>query len=132
MRSTYYLTWILILGILYMAVPLALATDRTTRQPPRAKIVTVEGAATTYKVEDMHGQTVTVDVPSQTMTDIKLSDPVQGTVRGTVVALDGESNRVKVHTQERQMVVLELPHETIMSMRLGDTFTLAVPRPAGR
>jgi hypothetical protein len=39
---------------------------------------------------------------------------------------------MKVHTQERQMVVLELPHETIMSMRLGDTFTLAVPRPAGR
>jgi hypothetical protein len=92
----------------------------------------VEGAATTYQVEGMHGQTVTVDVPSQALTDIKLSDPAHGTVQGTVVALDGETNRVKVHTQEGQLVLLELPHETVMRMRLGDTFTLAVPRPAGR
>jgi len=76
----------------------------------------------------MHGQTVTVDVPSRAITDVKLSDPAQGTVYGTVVALDGEVNRVKVHTREGQMIVLELPRETILKMRLGDTFTLAVPR----
>ena len=43
-------------------------TVRTTRpaaaRAPRAKIVSVEGAETTYEVEGMHGQLVTVDVPS--------------------------------------------------------------------
>ena len=132
MRSTLYPTWVCLLGVLCVAAPLALAADQAAGQSPHAKIVTVEGAATTWQVEGMHGQTVTVEVPSHTITDIKLSDPAHGTVLGTVVSLDGETNRVKVHTQEGQMVVLELPHETIMRMRLGDTFTLAVPRPAGR
>ena len=80
----------------------------------------------------MHGQMVTVDVPSSTSADIKLSDTGRGTVRGKAVALDGETNQVKVHTQEGQMIVLELSHDTVMSMQLGDTFTLAVLRPAGR
>jgi hypothetical protein len=115
-----------------MLAPLVLTAVQAAEQPPRAKIVTVEGATTTWQVEGMHGQTVTVEVPSRTVTDVKLSDPTEGTVQGTVVALDGEMNRVKVHTREGQMVVLEMPHETIMKMRLGDTFTLALPRPAGR
>jgi uncharacterized protein YpmB len=82
-----------------------------------------EGATTTYTVEGMHGQMVTVDVPSNTMADVKLSDAAQGTVQGKVVALDGETNRVKVHTQERQLIVLGMPHDTVMRMRLGDIFT---------
>lgn len=132
MRATRSLRWVCVLRVLYVAVPLVVAADQAAGQPPRAKIVTVEGAVTTYQVEGMHGQRVTVDVPSSTRADIKLSETVQGTVRGKVVALDGETNRVKVHTQEGQMLVLELPHDTVMRMRLGDTFTLAVPRPAGR
>ena len=132
MRSTLYATGVCLLGVLCLAAPLGLAADQTAGQPPHAKIVTVGGAATTWQVEGMHGQTVTVEVPSNTMTDIKLSDVAHGTVPGMVVALDGETNRVKVHTKEGQMVVLEMPHATVMSMRLGDTFTLAVPRPAGR
>jgi len=132
MGLTLYTAWVCILGVLCVTAPVALAADQATGQPPRAKIVTVEGAATTYTVEGMHGQTVTAEVPSQMLTDIKLSDPAQGIVPGTVVALDGETNRVKVHTQQGQLVALALPHETIMRMRLGDTFTLAVPRPAGR
>ena len=132
MRSTRYLTWVLVLGILGMAGSFALAADQAAGQPSRVKIVAVEGAATSWQVEGMHGQTVTVDVPSQTLADIKLSDPAQGTVQGTVVALDGETNRVKVHTREGQLVVLEMPHDTIMKMRMGDTFTLVVPRPGGR
>jgi hypothetical protein len=115
-----------------VVILLGLAADQVAGQPLRAKIVTVEGATTTYQVEGMHGQMVTVDVPSSTSADVKLSDTTEGTVRGKVVALDGETNQVKVHTQEGQKIVLELPHDTVMSMRLGDTFTLAVPRPTGR
>jgi hypothetical protein len=132
MRATHYRNWVFVLSVLCVTVPFVLALDQAAGQAPRAKIVTVEGAMTTYQVEGMHGQTVTVDVPSNTMADVKLSNAAQGTVQGKVVALDGVTNRVKVHTQEGQLVVLEMPHDTVMTMRLGDTFTLAVPRPAGR
>jgi hypothetical protein len=132
MRATHYRSWSFVLSILCIVVPLGLAVDQAAGQPSRAKIVTVEGATTTYQVEGMHGQTVTVDIPSNTVAEVKLSDPTQGTVQGKVVALDGETNRVKVHTQAGQMVVLEVPHDTVMRTRLGDTFILAVPRPAGR
>jgi hypothetical protein len=124
--------WVFGLGLLGVLAALVLTAAQAAEPSPRAKIVTVEGATTTWQVEGMHGQTVTVEVPSRTAADVKLSDAAQGTVQGTVVALDGEMNRVKVHTREGQMVVLEMPRETIMKMRLGDTFTLAVPRPAGR
>jgi hypothetical protein len=132
MRATRYPSWVFVFSALWMAVSLGLAVDQAAGQSPRAKIITVEGATTTYQVEGMHGQMVTVDVPSSTRADIKLSDPAQGTVLGKVVALDGETNRVKVHTQAGQTIVLEVPHDTVMRTRLGDTFTLAVSQPAGR
>lgn len=129
MRSTGYCTGVFVLSVLCLAAPLALMIDQAAGQSPRARIVTVEGAATTYQVQGSQGQTVTVDVPSQSVADIKLSDPARGTVSGTVLSLDGESNQVKIHTGEGQKIVLEIPHETVMSLRLGDTFTLAVAQP---
>lgn len=101
-------------------------------QAPRAKIVSVEGAATTYHLEDIHGALVTAEVPSQSMADIKLSNPDQRTVEGKVLALDGQTNQVKVHTRAGQTLVLEMDPGSIRGLRLGDTFTLAVPQPAGR
>ena len=101
-------------------------------QAPRAKIVSVEGAATTYQMEGMHGQLVTVDVPSQSIADVKLSNPDQRTVEGKVIALDGQTNQVKVHTRAGQTLVLEMDPGSLRGLRLGDTFTLAVPQPAGR
>lgn len=128
MRSIHALIWVFVLSRLGMIAALVLMAARRLGQPSRAKVVTVEGATTTWQVVGMHGQTVTVEVPSRMVTDVKLNDPAQG----TVVALDGEMNRVKVHTREGQMVVLEMPHETIMKMQLGDTFTLVVSRLSGR
>ena len=132
MRSIHARIWVFVLSLLGMIAALVLMAARRLGQPSRAKVVPVEGATTTWQVEGMHGQTVTVEVPSRMVTDVKLSDPAQVTVQGTVVALDGEMNRVKVHTCEGQMVVLEMPHETIMKMQLGDTFTLVVSRLSGR
>lgn len=120
------------LGTLGSVAPCALAADQASGAPPHAKIVAIEGASTTYQVEGMHGQTVTVDVPSQSTADVKLSNTEQRTVRGTVVALDGGTNHVKVHTQEGQTIVLEMSPESLRGLRLGDPFTLAVPRPSGR
>jgi hypothetical protein len=110
----------------------ALTTLPVSAQAPRAKIVSVEGAATTCQVEGMHGQLVTVDVPSQSTADVKLSNPDQGTVVGKVIALDGQTNQVKVHTQAGQTLVLEMDPGSLQGLRLGDVFTLAVPRSAGR
>jgi len=101
-------------------------------QASRAKIISVEGAATTYEVEGMHGHLVTVDVPSRSIADVQLSNPDQGTVEGKVIALDGQTNQVKVHTRAGQTVVLEMDPGSLRGLRLGDTFTLAVPRPTGR
>ena len=101
-------------------------------QGPRAKIVSVEGAATTYHLEDIHGARVTAEVPSQAIADITLSNPDQRTVEGKVVALDGQTNQVKVHTRAGQTLVLEMDPGSLKGLRLGDPFTLAVPQPAGR
>jgi hypothetical protein len=53
-------------------------------------------------------------------------------VEGKVIALDGQTNQVKVHTRAGQTLVLEMDPRSLRNQRLGDTFTLAVPQPAGR
>ena len=85
--------WVFALSALGVDVLLGLVVGQAAGQSLHAKIVTVEGATTTYQVEGMRGQMVTVDVPSSTSVDVKLSDTTQGTVRGKVVALDGERIR---------------------------------------
>jgi hypothetical protein len=115
------------------SVALTVLTARpTSAQAPRAKIVAVEGAATTYEVEGMHGQLVTEDVPSRSIADVQLSNPAQGTVEGKVIALDGQTNQVTVHTRAGQTLVLEMDPGLLRGLRLDDIFTLAVPRPEGR
>lgn len=132
MRTIRDIALVCALGTLCSVAPCVLAADQASRSSPHAKIVSIEGATTTYKVEGMHGQTVTVDLPSQSTADVKLSNTEQRTVHGTVVALDGGTNHVKVHTQEGQTIVLEMSPESLKGLRLGDPFTLAVPRPAGQ
>jgi hypothetical protein len=109
-----------------------LTTCPAAAQAPRAKIVSVEGAATTYQLEDIHGELVTAEVPSRSITDIKLSNPDQRTVEGKVIALDGQTNQVKVHTRAGQTLVLEMDPRSLRGLRLGDVFTLAVPQSTGR
>jgi hypothetical protein len=79
----------------------------------------------------MHGELVTVEVPSLAPPALRVSDPAQGTVRATVMAVDGQTNQVKVQTQEGQMLLLNLPAESVQAMHIGDQFTLRVTRPAG-
>jgi len=97
--------------------------------PPIAMIVSVEGATTTYHSQDWNGQTVTVQVPSQSSEDIKGRD-AQGIVRATVTAVDTTINRVKVHTPEGQTIVLDMSPASLTSMQVGDSFTFMLPEPA--
>jgi len=128
MRVQLWTTLVVALGLLGLGGPGALAADK-------AKIVTIEGATTTYQVRGMHGQLVTVEVPSQTLADVEVATPGQpgtpgagGTVQATVVAIDGETNRVKVRTQEGQTITLEMSPTALKDRRLGETFTLEVPK----
>ena len=93
---------------------------------PVATIVAVEGASTTYQVQDWNGQTVTVQVPSQTAADIKGQD-AQGTVRATVSAVDTTTNRIKVQTAEGQTIVLAMAPASLKGLQVGDPFLFTVP-----
>ena len=110
---------------LVMATTMLYAAPAAPGQPV-ATIVSVVGATTTYQSQDWHGQTVTVQVPSQTAADIKDSD-AQGTVRATVSAVDTTTNRIKVHTSEGQTIVLEMAPPSLTSLQVGDPFLFTVP-----
>ena len=132
MRRPHCLPVLWVLSLLGSVAVTVLTPCPAVAQAPRAKIVSVEGAATTYQLEDIHGDLVTADVPSQSTADIKLSNPDQRTVEGKVLVLDGQTNQVKVHTRAGQTLVLEMAPGSLRGRRLGDTVTLTVPQPAGR
>jgi hypothetical protein len=103
--------------------------DRATppqTSAPSARIVSVEGASTTYHTRDWNGQTVTVRVPSQSAADIRGKD-AEGTVRGTMTAVDPASHRVTVRTAERQTIVLAMAPGSLAGLKPGDRFICTVP-----
>ena len=91
-----------------------------------ARIVSIEGAGTTYQSIDRGGKPVTVRVPSQSVADIQGKD-AQGNVTGTVTALDLPQRRVTVQTSAGQTLVLALSPAALTGMQVGETFTFAVP-----
>ena len=112
-------------GALFAATTMVYAANEAPGQPV-ATIVAVEGATTTYQSQDWNGQTVTVQVPSQTAADIKGQD-AQGTLRSTVSAVDTTTNRIKVHTSEGQTIVLEMAPASLTGLQVGDLFIFTVP-----
>src|SRR5262249_59058649 len=95
--------------------PLASATVEAPANPP-----------TTYHIRDMHDNMLTVEVPALGSPDLRVSDPVHGTVEATVMAIDGQTHQVRLRTQEGQTLVLDLPARAVMGMRVGDQFTLSI------
>ena len=101
-------------------------TSSTVLAQASARIVSIEGAGTTYQSIDRGGKPVTVRVPSQSAADIQGKD-AQGNVTGIVTALDLTQRRVKVQTSSGQTIVLELSPTALQEMQVGNTFTFAVP-----
>ena len=120
-------TLVVTVGCLLIATSMVFAVNAVPTQPV-ATIVSVEGATTTYHSQDWNGQTVTVQVPSQSSADIKGRD-AQGIVHATVTAVDTTINRVKVHTPEGQTIVLDMSPASLTSMQVGDPFTFTIPEP---
>jgi hypothetical protein len=122
-----FITLVVTVGFLLVATSIVFAVNAAPGQSV-ATIVSVEGATTTYHSQDWNGQTVTVEVPSSSSTDIKGRD-AQGIVQATVSAVDTTINRVKVHTPEGQTIVLDMSPASLTSMQVGDPFTFTAPEP---
>jgi hypothetical protein len=103
-------------------------TISTAADEPRATIVAIEGATTTYRSIDRDGKVVTVQVPSQSAADIRGAD-AQGQVYATVIAIDMTTNQVKVQTPAGQRIVLAMPPAALRSIQIGDPFTFTVAAP---
>ena len=101
-------------------------TSSTVLAQASARIVSIEGAGTTYQSIDRGGKPVTVRVPSQSTADIQGKD-AQGNVTGTVTALDLTQRRVKVQTAAGQTIVLEVSPAALTGMQVGEAFTFTVP-----
>jgi hypothetical protein len=100
----------------------------TAADQPSATLVAIEGATTTYHSRDRHGKVVTVQVPSQSVADIRGAD-AQGQVHATVTAIDTTTHQVKVQTPAGQRIVLAIPPAALRSIQIGDPFTFTVPAP---
>jgi hypothetical protein len=132
MRGKFSRILTLTFGVLCGVASVVLAANVPSGQAPSATIIAPESPNTIYQVRDMHGEMVTVEVPSLAPPELKVSDPDQGTVRATVMAVDGQTNQVKVQTQEGQMLLLQLPSESVRGMQIGNQFTLRISQPSGR
>jgi hypothetical protein len=131
MSHQFSLPLVVTVGFLWMATSLGCKGMTALTEPtePRATIVSVEGAGTTYRSRDWNGQSVTVRVPSQSAADIKGKD-VEGNVRATVTAIDPTTHRVKVRTHEGQTIVLEMAPASLADLKVGDPLLFTVPKPA--
>jgi hypothetical protein len=138
MRTKFWVTLSLAVGVLFVAASLVLGAERTARRLPAAAIVSIEGATTVMQSRDMDGQLVEVEVPSQEFAAIRTREATQAripggtaqaerTVPATVVAIDQSTNIVKVRTQENQLLVLQIPTETVAGLQIGEQLTLVVP-----
>ncbi|SRR5712691_2110337 len=131
MSHQFSLPLVVTVGFLWVATSLGCSGMIAPTEPtePRATIVSVEGASTTYHSRDWNGQSVTVRVPSQSAADIKGKD-VEGNVRATVTAVDPTTHRVKVRTREGQTIVLEMAPDSLADLRVGDPLLFTIPKPA--
>src|SRR5438034_10259155 len=117
------MTLVVAFGVLLGLAPCIWAAN--TPQPlPSATVEAPASPPTTYSIRDMNDRMLTVEVPALGSPDLKVSDPVHGTVGATVTAIDGQTHQARLRTQEGQTLVLDLPPEAVMGMRVGDQFTL--------
>lgn len=128
MSHPFTLPLVITVGFLWMATSLGCSSLLAPTEP-RATIVSVEGASTTYHSRDWNGQTVSVRVPSQSAADIKGKD-VEGNVRATVTAVNPTAHRVKVRTREGQTIVLDMAPATLAGLKVGDPLLFTAPKPS--
>ena len=142
MQCTARTLLLVVLGVLGAMVVCSLVPTAALGQQPGAKIISIEGAATQYKVIGKDGQVVEVDVPAQSPAAIQTESPASAsmgspagqkrTVSATVASITSQTNPpqtflVKVVTTLGQIVTLEMPAATAAGVQIGDKITLQLP-----
>ena len=133
MQRILWMPRIVALGTLWLV---ALVPGGTFGQTPHATVVRVEGATKTFQVQDRDGRMVEVELPAQSLVDIRTSPGGQmsargattsaaGTIPAQVVAVDTVTNTVKVQTQAGQIVELAMPTK---DLQIGEPLTLVIPK----
>jgi hypothetical protein len=117
---------IVALGVCLSLAPTVLTVSGTTRYPLGATFGLSEDTPTTSSVRELESDSATVKVRAMVPHNLKVSDPVQGTVRATVMAINGQINQVKIYTHEGQMFLLFMEPQSLARMRVGEQFTLQV------
>lgn len=130
MRLTLRVMLGMTLALLSLMPPSVRAAGQAPTPMPSAQLVAVEGASITYRLIDYDGRIVTVTVPSQSLVDVRRSNP-GGTVDATLAAVNAATRRAQVVTQEGQTLVLDMSREALKGLQIGHTFTLVVPPRAG-
>lgn len=125
MQRKLRITFIWVFGVLASMTTCVWAAH-TPGQLPSAMVVSPEGTTTIYHIRDMGGRMLTVEMPALASPDVRVSDPIQGTVAATVMAVDARTHQARVRTHEGQILALNLSPETVMGMRVGDQFTLSI------
>ena len=120
--------FVVALGIFTGMASNVLAASAPAGQSPSATPGPLHDAPTTPHMRERHGPLVTVQVRALAPEKIKVSDPVQGTVRATVMAIDREINQVTVQTHEGQRLVLYLTPASLAGMRVNHPCILQVAR----
>ena len=128
MRPTLFTPLVCALGGLLVSVPVVVALEQAT-------ITFIEGTTSIQQVRDKSGQLITVEVPTQRSTDIKVSrvarqgaGQITGTVEATALSIQRQDNMMQVRTQEGQVLELATSSRALMDVRPGGTFTLLVPQ----
>lgn len=125
--TTSCLTLVLTLSALLIGAPVLPAADRASGPVPVAQLISIDGMERTYHVRDRGGRSVTVQVPSSSLRDIRTSLNDDGTVHGTVVSIGQRLEWVRVQTQEDQMLTLAIAPTVLADMYIGEPLVLIVP-----
>jgi len=123
------LALVLTIGCRGRALALGCASSEAADQPS-ATMVAITGATTTYRSQDRHGKVVTVQIPSQSTTDLKGAD-AQGNVPTTVPAIDLTRNQVKVQTPAEQTVVVALAPAALTDLQHADLLAQRIQQLGG-
>ena len=123
-----YMPFTMVVTALCIGALLAPVTARGDMR--HGSVVTVEGSTQTWRVLDKSGQEVEVQVPSQSLSDVKTGRSAQRSATGateilaTVVAVDTTANRVKMRTQQGQILEIDAP---AAGLQVGEEVFLVVP-----
>jgi len=120
------LSFVVALGSLVSMPPRVLAISKSTGQPPSVTRTSLSETPATPSGGDSHAPLVTVKVRALAPDKVKVSDPVQGTVRATVMAIDRAMSQVTVQTHEGQRLILYLTPASLEGMRVSHQCILQV------